>query len=327
MQKILIQRNSDEYLRSLRLLVRDIVQKSRQDFDILKFTSELVNDQIIKQYFFSPTPVTLDLSSSSLFTVAGGLVDFGTANAKERYVHSICDIITVCILVAITQSVKDAYARRHPDTKEILTRYYMLMSQVQCDSVVWLQSVVRFYEINPNELIKCLFKILFMIEKPEQNYTIDNWPSEQERGILFRVVSEIPVLSETVHQVLLLAKNLPESTYMFMLCVEENLLKTAALVHSKDIYSLKLTRIEQFLQSLFYICSYKYQVPSKLVISLLYWKAWQILLILSALDTKSFGRMTWEQYPTLRLLMEISMTEDYNYPPQSSITEGNFYSH
>jgi integrator complex subunit 1 len=165
--------------------------------------------------------------------------------------------------------------------------------------------------------------VLFMVDKPEQCYTIDNWPSEQERGTMFRVVSEIPVLSETLHQVLIITKSIPDHMFMLMLCVEENLLKTAALVHAKDIYSLKLNRIEQFIQSLFNICQYTYQNPPTvpLAVTVLYWRAWQILLIVTALDPKGFGLVAWEKYPTLRLLMEMVMTEDYNYPPQSSITD------
>lgn len=161
-----------------------------------------------------------------------------------------------------------------------------------------------------------------MVDKPEQHYTIDNWPSEQERSTMFRVVSEIPVLSETLHQVLMITQNLPDHMYWLMLCVEENLLKTAALVHIKDVYSLKLSKIEQFVDALFNICLYKFGTNSPpLVVTILYWKAWQILLLLSALDSKGFGKTAWENYPTLRLLMEMIMTEDYNYPPQSSITE------
>ena len=160
-----------------------------------------------------------------------------------------------------------------------------------------------------------------MVDKPEQYYTIENWPSEQERATLFRVVSEIPVLSDTLHQVLLLTKYLPEHMYMLMLCVEENLLKTCALVHCKHIYSLKLANTDTFIQLLFNICLYRAQSPPSLAVSVLYWRAWQILLILTALDPRSFGQTAWDHYPTLRLLMEMIMLDDYNYPPQSSITE------
>ena len=320
MQKILLQRNSDDYLRLLRSLLRDTIRNSRQDFDLSKFTGELLNDALIKQVYTQSDGSSLGI----LLNMAGGLADFSQIQIRERYVNGVCDLITVCILTAITPPIKEAYIRRQQDTRDILIKYYLSMSQIQSDTVGWLQAVaINTYKINPTELIRCMFKVLFMVDKPEQCYTIDNWPSEQERGTMFRVVSEIPVLSETLHQVLIITKSIPDHMFMLMLCVEENLLKTAALVHAKDIYSLKLNRIEQFIQSLFGICLYTYQNPPTvpLAVTVLYWRAWQILLIVTALDPKGFGLVAWEKYPTLRLLMEMVMTEDYNYPPQSSITD------
>ena len=79
-----------------------------------------------------------------------------------------------------------------------------------------------------------------MVDKPEQCYIIDNWPPEQERGTMFRVVSEIAVLSETLHQVLLITKAIPDHMFMLMLCVEENLLKIASLVHNRGMRKIVL---------------------------------------------------------------------------------------
>lgn len=343
MQKQLLQRNGDEYARSMRVLLRDIIRNSRNDFDLLQYTNELINDELIKANFFQQQQQT----TTSSTTAADSWCDFsGQAQTRERYVISICDLITTCVLVAITPQIKEAYQKAgrggtaivgggfsiiqndetstSSSSSSTLIKYYMLMSRIQSDTVTWLQTIVsRSYEINVNELIKCLFKVLFMVDKPEQYYTIDNWPSEQERATLFRVVSEIPVLSDTLHQVLLLTKYLPEPIFMLMLCVEENLLKTCALVHCKNIYSLKLANIDSFIQLLFNICLYRVKSPPSLAVTVLYWKAWQILLILAALDPKSFGQTAWDHYPTLRLLMEMTMLDDYNFPPQSSITDEN----
>jgi integrator complex subunit 1 len=87
-------------------------------------------------------------------------------------------------------------------------------------------------------------------------------------------------------------------------CVEENLLKQAALVHNRDIYTLNIKRIDSFVELLFSICSYTYQNPPtvSLAVTVLYWKAWQILLIITTLDPKRFGLTAWEKYPILRLL-------------------------
>lgn len=338
MQKVLIQRHADEYLRSLRILLRDTVRTSRQEspFDLIRFANELLNDHQLRSYFSSPlgsqaamtamSNLAQELATTGLFSLAGGLADFNQKSVKERYINNVCDLITVCILVSITPQIKEAYLRRQSETKELLIKYDMTAAQVQCNTVAWLQGSVRHYDVTPNEIVRCICKILFMLDKPEQ-YAIDNWPPEQERATLFRVVSEIPVLYDTLYQVLLLSSILPENMHHFLLVVEENLLKTAALVHAKDIYSLQLDsdKIEQFVTVLFNLCLYKFQVPSKFTITVLYWKACQVLVNLSALDPKGVGKHMWEKYPTIRLLMEMLITDDYNFPPQSSITESELF--
>ncbi len=110
--------------------------------------------------------------------------------------------------------------------------------------------------------------------------------------------------------------------FMLMLCVEENLLKQAALVHNRDIYTLNIKRIDSFVELLFSICLYTYQNPLtvSLAVTVLYWKASERRFN-EILDPKGFGLTAWEKYPILRLLMEMIMTEDYQYPPQSSIID------
>ena len=315
MQKILLQRNADELLRSLRSILKETIRNSRQDFDLQRFVVELVNDAVVRSLMGGTT-------ESKPVLLSGALADFSQVSIQNRFVNAVCDLVTGCILVAITPAIKEAYLRKQSEGRDVLIKYYMCVSQAQCDAVSWLQSqVLASYKLQPSELMRCLFKLLFMVEKPEQCYTIDNWPSEQERATMFRVVSEIPVLSETLHQVLQVAKALPEDMIMLALCVEENLLKTAALVHIKDVYSLKMQKCDVFVQSLFNMCLYSSQTTSSLALSVPYWKAWQILLILSALDPRGFGSIGWETYPTLRLLMEMVITEDYAFPPASSITD------
>ena len=51
--------------------------------------------------------------------------------------------------------------------------------------------------------------------------------------------------------------------------------------------------------------------PPKLAISSLYWKTWIILLILSAHNPSTFGSFCWQQYPMLRNLMEMCITNQF----------------
>ena len=161
MQKLLLQRRGDEYLRSLRILLRDVMRNSRVDFDLLTFTRELISEHLLKQYYLSGQDVQQVNASSPIFTLAGGLADFNQVATRERYVNSMCDLCTVCMLVAITPHIKEAYVqRRQAETRDLLIKYYMTMTQVQCDTVCWLQEVVlRSYQIAPTELIRCMFKV------------------------------------------------------------------------------------------------------------------------------------------------------------------------
>lgn len=72
MLKILLQRNSDDYLRLLRSLLRDTIRNSRHDFDLLKFTNELLNDTVRYGSADSDTPNI----PNYLLNLAGGLADF-----------------------------------------------------------------------------------------------------------------------------------------------------------------------------------------------------------------------------------------------------------
>lgn len=306
--------SKEDNLRVLRALLRDTIfylRHSKQEFDISRFTFELLDDIRKKCAEF---------------------VHF-EQQLRERFVISICDLITVCIFISISKQVKEAYSKRSlNESKEILNRFYQLISSIQCETVTWLQAIVRYYDINPKERITCLYKVLFMHDKSEIYYSIDGWPMENERAIIFRILAEIPVLYETLYQVLLIADTLPANMLVFMLEVEERLLKTAALIQYKDQSgTVKLFNIDDYLQALFKIALYKYPSeydlmlprsfnPPVLAVNGLYWKTWQILLILTALDCKNFGSIAWDNYPTLKMLMEIIMTEDYNFPPQCSLT-------
>ncbi len=301
----------EDNLRPLRSILRDTMRNTRVDFDLKRFIFDLLDDIRKKYPEFGDFDVQL----------------------RERYVSSISDLVTVCIFVSITQSVKDAYLKRNDAHKDQLVKYYQLMSQIQSETVLWLQAVVRTYDINPKERLTCLFKVLFMTDKPEIYYSIDNWPPEIERAAILRVVSEIPVTYDTLYQILLMADN-GTSTGMalFMLEVEERLLKTQAhILYKENSCAFRIENIEQYLNALFRIALYKYPVeyesllprnfqPPKLVVNTLYWKIWQIILIICVLDPKEFGQYAWNSYPILKLFIEIVITEDYNFPPQTSLT-------
>ena len=49
-----------------------------------------------------------------------------------------------------------------------------------------------------------------------------------------------------------------------------------------------------------------------------YWKAWQMLLIMTAYNPEEFGTAGWKSYPTLRALMEMCITNQFVFPPPTA---------
>ncbi len=90
-----------------------------------------------------------------------------------------------------------------------------------------------------------------------------------------------------------------------------------------DIQRLPSIERKELFNAIFDITAYRppaniqlpegYQPPS-LAISKLYWKGWLLLLVLSAFNPKSIGAMGWNEYPLLRGMMEMVMTNNYSFP-------------
>ena len=87
---------------------------------------------------------------------------------------------------------------------------------------------------------------------------------------------------------------------------------------------LGVDRVQQVMEILFQLAAYNYPdsitlpkdyQPPKMAIATAYWKAWQVLILLCAHNPTDFGKMAWEHYPTLRALMEMCITNQFQFPP------------
>jgi integrator complex subunit 1 len=98
------------------------------------------------------------------------------------------------------------------------------------------------------------------------------------------------------------------------------------LLHSPfpaDIQRLPSIERKEFFDAIFDITAYRppaniqlpesYHPPS-LAISKLYWKGWLLLLVLSAFNPKTIGAKGWDEYPMLRGMMEMVMTNNLGFP-------------
>uniref|UniRef100_A0A8C0Z4A0 Integrator complex subunit 1 n=1 Tax=Canis lupus familiaris TaxID=9615 RepID=A0A8C0Z4A0_CANLF len=143
-------------------------------------------------------------------------------------------------------------------------------------------------------------------------------------GFFLRLCSEVPILEDTLMRILVigLSRELPLGPADAME-LADHLVKRAAAVQADDVEVLKVERI-QLIDAVLNLCTYHhpeniqlppgYQPPN-LAISTLYWKAWPLLLVVAAFNPENIGLAAWEEYPTLKMLMEMVMTNNYSYPP------------
>lgn len=99
----------------------------------------------------------------------------------------------------------------------------------------------------------------------------------------------------------------------------EQVIRRAAGLKNTDFPPLQARNLE-IIKYLFIMAEYHHPgnialpvgyEPPKLAISLLYWKAWNMLLMLSAHNPGTFGAFCWERYPMLRNLMEMCITNQF----------------
>ncbi|XP_049555908.1 integrator complex subunit 1 isoform X1 [Orcinus orca] len=293
--------NKDDYLRASRALLREIIKQTKHEINFQAFCLGLMQERKEPQY--------LDMEF------------------KERFVVHITDVLAVSMMLGITAQVKEAgiaWDKGEKKNLEVLRSFQNQIAAIQRDAVWWLHTVVpSISKLAPKDYVHCLHKVLFT-EQPETYYKWDNWPPESDRNFFLRLCSEVPILEDTLMRILVigLSRELPLGPADAME-LADHLVKRAAAVQADDVEVLKVERI-QLIDAVLNLCTYHhpeniqlppgYQPPN-LAISTLYWKAWPLLLVVAAFNPENIGLAAWEEYPTLKMLMEMVMTNNYSYPP------------
>ncbi|XP_019493101.1 PREDICTED: integrator complex subunit 1 [Hipposideros armiger] len=293
--------SKDDYLRASRALLREIIKQTKHEINFQAFCLGLMQERKEPQY--------LDMEF------------------KERFVVHITDVLAVSMMLGITAQVKEAgiaWDKGEKKNLEVLRSFQNQIASIQRDAVWWLHTVVpSISKLAPKDYVHCLHKVLFT-EQPETYYKWDNWPPESDRNFFLRLCSEVPILEDTLMRILVigLSRELPLGPADAME-LADHLVKRAAAVQADDVEVLKVERV-QLLDAVLNLCTYHhpdniqlppgYQPPN-LAISTLYWKAWPLLLVVAAFNPENIGLAAWEEYPTLKMLMEMVMTNNYSYPP------------
>jgi len=299
----------DCYLRALRILLREIVRCLRHDINLPVFCHFLMNSQLRDKF-----------------------EHFKEYEFKERMFSSLVDLVTLSIFLSISPAVREGLNAVTRGERKDITAYknfLLAVSTITRDAVWWLHDVVpKLYKPDPVVYMAMLYKTLFMAPSHEEYHRLDGWPSEGDRGLFFKLTSEVPVQQEAVLRIFLigLSKTLPLNG-QDCLTIVETLIKRAAGLHSlasKDFPILSCDKAKDFMECVWQLTAYTYPEsitlpadyqPPSMAITASYWKAWQMLLIMTAYNPEEFGTVGWENYPTLRALMEMCITSQFVFPP------------
>ncbi|KAJ8945121.1 hypothetical protein NQ318_001586 [Aromia moschata] len=291
--------NKDDYLRSLRALLKEINRVLRHELNLLSIVHSLLRER---------KEITNSVRDHEF---------------RDRIFLSLADLACMCMLLCVSPQVRDAATQSKRDTS-VLKVFQMQVSNMQRECITWLHdSALRIYRPSINDFHHVLHKVLFL-EQAEHYYKVDSWPGENERNLFLRLASEVPLLQATLLRVLLIgiSKEHPINSTEIVE-IADQLIKRAANLPQDCAPPLVVDKVE-IIDFFFNLCSYNYPenitlppgyIPPKLAITNLYWKVWLILLMLAAHNPLTFGSLTWNKYPTLRMFMEMCITNHFSFPP------------
>ncbi|KAM7343453.1 integrator complex subunit 1 [Cochliomyia hominivorax] len=299
-KEFLLQR--DDCLRTLRVFLRELVRMLRNDINLVVFCKVFLNGR----------PELNKQIESSEF--------------RDRIFHSMVDIICLSMLLSVSPQVREAsislrITKDNTASNAVLLKFYNQMCQIQLDCVSWMYEIVpALFKLQAVEFFQGLHKIL-LLENAEQYSRYDQWPSEPERTTLLRLVSETPIHEDTLLRIILIGitKEIPftiPDTFDIII----SLIKRASIMRITNCPVVQANKFD-IIDFLFSMAEYHHPEninlpvdyePPKLAITVLYWKAWLIMLMISAHNPSTFGAFCWNHYPTMKMLMEMCITNQFN---------------
>ncbi|XP_045473416.1 integrator complex subunit 1 [Harmonia axyridis] len=295
--------NKDDYLRSVRALLKEINRVSRHELNLYNVVHSLLKER---------RDFTANVKDSEV---------------RDRVFLAVGDLATMCMLLCVNPTVRDAVSQAKRDTN-VLKAFQAQVSQIQKEAVTWLQeSAMRIFRPSASDYHHVLLKVLFL-EQAEHYCKVDSWPGENERNLFLRLASEVRLLEGTVVRILLIGMSKENVVHPNeALDIIEQLIKRAANLPTDLDPPLSINNLDIF-EMFFNLCNYVYPenivfppgyVPPTLALSVSYWKVWLILLILAAHNPTTVGNIAWTKYPTLRMLMEMCITNYFSFPPPTMV--------
>lgn len=249
---------------------------------------------------------------------------------KERLLISIADLISLCIFLCVSPATKELISTSKEERNKLLKQFQLQVSEIQRIAIRWLHvSARKFFNPDRNQFLHCLNKVL-LLENLELYYKLDNWPPENDRNFIFKVTQDVPVLEETLFRLLNMGLSKEHSLQPTeAIEMADALIKRAAFLYDGDTpYSLQI-RDENILKMLLKSTTYKppeniklpasYEAPS-MAINDWYWKVWLQVLLITSHNSATIGPLV-KDYPTLSIMIEMVITNCFDYPPPSRQNE------
>ncbi|KAL1458544.1 hypothetical protein WDU94_008682 [Cyamophila willieti] len=279
--------NRDDYHRPLRLFLREISRAAKTDLDLnLLAKGLMVRTELPRDFEF-----------------------------KDRMFAALVDLICMSGFLSVAIYVRGDL--RIPD------KVQRSVAQIQSDAVTWLHDhVLRVFRVTPQEYIAALHKITFKDVTSDTYFKFDMWPPDTEKQKFLQLVTEVPLLQSTLCRILMIGLS-KEHFLSGMDAIElvDQLVRRAAVLPPSDSNPMLHADNLKIIDLLFNLSTYHHPEnidlppgfqPPHLAIANMYWKTWLILLIYCAHNPATFGTYCWDKFPTLRTLIEMSITNNFN---------------
>lgn len=137
--------NKDDYLRSLRALVKEINRVLRQELNLLSIVHALLRER--KDF----------------------AANVANHEFKDRIFLSLADLVCMCMLLCVGPQVRDAATQSKRDVS-VLKAFQIQVSNIQRECITWLHdSAVRVLRPTPGDFIHVLHKVNTTIYRASRN--------------------------------------------------------------------------------------------------------------------------------------------------------------
>ena len=287
----------EDYTKAVRTFFREIVKCHRNEIKFDHFATQILDVQ-------PEVKKKMENENLPLF----------------KYLSTVADVASYAMYICLPMNCRDLYSSRlKRDEKDfsILVETQSVVAQVLTHFAEWVKVHAPYF--TPEQFTSLMQKML--IFEPVESYTRqDSYPPDSL--VCHKILTESGVLESCLFNIMAMATDpgVPLNASAAMNFIE-------GLVNRSPLNVISISRGEEFIDELLKLAMYykpasislppNYLEP-KLAVSSLLWKAWSILLILSGSNVETVARLGWKNYPMLKMLMEMSLTSDFNFPPNAS---------